>query len=102
MLSIRPIRPAARDITKLSNAISNHDCGNLARVVMVRKTDQRVINHKNQKVFLISNILENFFLRILSFDFLFASHLFRIIRKSKRLQWRQFKHTRVTSQIELL
>lgn len=39
-----------RDITKLSNALSNHDCGNLARVVMVRKTDQRVINHKSPKV----------------------------------------------------
>lgn len=42
--------PMAKDITKLSNALSNHDCGNLARVVMVRKTDQRVINHKSPKV----------------------------------------------------
>ncbi|KAG5678130.1 hypothetical protein PVAND_007829 [Polypedilum vanderplanki] len=42
-----PIRPAAKDITKLSNAISNHDCGNLARVVMVRKTDQRRVIHHN-------------------------------------------------------
>lgn len=46
----RPIRPTAKDITRLSNAGSNHDCGSLSRVVMVRKTDQRVINHKSQKV----------------------------------------------------
>lgn len=45
----RPIRPTAKDITRLSNAGSNHDCGSLSRVVMVRKTDQRVINHKSQK-----------------------------------------------------
>ncbi|CRL08543.1 CLUMA_CG021366, isoform A [Clunio marinus] len=45
----RPIRSTMKDITKLSNAGSNHDCGSLSRVVMVRKTDQRVINHKNQK-----------------------------------------------------
>jgi hypothetical protein len=49
-LNSRPTNPMAKDITKLSNAVSNHDCGNLARVVMVRKTDQRVISHKSQKV----------------------------------------------------
>ncbi|XP_058055283.1 uncharacterized protein LOC131206645 [Anopheles bellator] len=41
----RPTRPI-KDITQLSSAGSSHDCGALSRVVMVRKTDQRVINHK--------------------------------------------------------
>ncbi|XP_058826887.1 uncharacterized protein LOC131686899 [Topomyia yanbarensis] len=41
----RPTRPI-KDITQLSTAGSSHDCGSLSRVVMVRKTDQRVINHK--------------------------------------------------------
>jgi hypothetical protein len=44
------MRPSGKDIRRLSNAGSNHDCGSLSRVVMVRKTDQRVINHKNPKV----------------------------------------------------
>lgn len=48
--SNRPMRPNGKDIRRLSNAGSNHDCGSLSRVVMVRKTDQRVINHKNPKV----------------------------------------------------
>lgn len=34
-----------RDISKLPNATTSHDCGSLSRVVMVRKTDQRLINH---------------------------------------------------------
>lgn len=29
---------------------SQHDCGSLSRVVMVRKRDQRLINHKGQGV----------------------------------------------------
>ncbi|XP_058121842.1 uncharacterized protein LOC131281286 [Anopheles ziemanni] len=44
----RPVRPT-KDITQLSSAGSSHDCGALSRVVMVRKTDQRVINHKGSK-----------------------------------------------------
>lgn len=47
---LRPTRAIAKDITKLSNAGSSHDCGSLSRVVMVRKTDQRVFNRKSQKV----------------------------------------------------
>lgn len=47
---LRPTRTIAKDITKLSNAGSSHDCGSLSRVVMVRKTDQRVFNRKSQKV----------------------------------------------------
>lgn len=38
-----------RDITRLPNATTSHDCGSLSRVVMVRKTDQRLINHVGQK-----------------------------------------------------
>lgn len=46
----RPTRNI-KDITQLSTAGASHDCGSLSRVVMVRKTDQRVINHKgSQKV----------------------------------------------------
>ncbi|XP_053689587.1 uncharacterized protein LOC128738462 [Sabethes cyaneus] len=44
----RPTRPI-KDITQLSTAGSSHDCGSLSRVVMVRKTDQRVINHKGSQ-----------------------------------------------------
>ncbi|XP_055607515.1 uncharacterized protein LOC129755176 isoform X1 [Uranotaenia lowii] len=44
----RPNRPI-KDITQLSTAGSSHDCGSLSRVVMVRKTDQRVINHKGSQ-----------------------------------------------------
>ncbi|XP_053664472.1 uncharacterized protein LOC128713635 [Anopheles marshallii] len=44
----RPTRPI-KDITQLSSAGSSHDCGALSRVVMVRKTDQRVINHKGSQ-----------------------------------------------------
>lgn len=44
----RPTRPI-NDITQLSTAGSSHDCGSLSRVVMVRKTDQRVINHKGSQ-----------------------------------------------------
>uniref|UniRef100_U5EXX7 Putative scp-like extracellular protein n=1 Tax=Corethrella appendiculata TaxID=1370023 RepID=U5EXX7_9DIPT len=40
----RPSRPI-KDITQLCSAGSSHDCGSLSRVVMVRKTDQKVINH---------------------------------------------------------
>uniref|UniRef100_A0A182MN72 SCP domain-containing protein n=1 Tax=Anopheles culicifacies TaxID=139723 RepID=A0A182MN72_9DIPT len=43
-----PTRPI-KDITQLSSAGSSHDCGALSRVVMVRKTDQRVINHKGSQ-----------------------------------------------------
>ncbi|XP_063699505.1 uncharacterized protein LOC134830072 isoform X2 [Culicoides brevitarsis] len=38
-----------RDITRLPNATTSHDCGSLSRVVMVRKTDQRLINHVGPK-----------------------------------------------------
>ncbi|XP_052895153.1 uncharacterized protein LOC128302382 [Anopheles moucheti] len=44
----RPTRPI-KDITQLASAGSSHDCGALSRVVMVRKTDQRVINHKGSQ-----------------------------------------------------
>lgn len=44
----RPARPI-KDITQLSTAGASHDCGSLSRVVMVRKTDQRVINHKGSQ-----------------------------------------------------
>uniref|UniRef100_A0A2M3ZF87 Putative scp-like extracellular protein n=1 Tax=Anopheles braziliensis TaxID=58242 RepID=A0A2M3ZF87_9DIPT len=44
----RPTR-SIKDITQLSSAGSSHDCGALSRVVMVRKTDQRVINHKGSQ-----------------------------------------------------
>jgi hypothetical protein len=56
--SRRPIRATAKDITKLSNAGSNHDCGSLSRVVMVRKTDQRVISHKSQKVKILNFLVK--------------------------------------------
>ncbi|EDS35185.1 conserved hypothetical protein [Culex quinquefasciatus] len=44
----RPTRNI-KDITQLSTAGASHDCGSLSRVVMVRKTDQRVINHKGSQ-----------------------------------------------------
>ncbi|XP_062552937.1 uncharacterized protein LOC134218091 [Armigeres subalbatus] len=44
----RPTR-SIKDITQLATAGSSHDCGSLSRVVMVRKTDQRVINHKGSQ-----------------------------------------------------
>lgn len=34
------------DVPKLPTVGSSHDCGSLSRVVMVRKTDHRMINHK--------------------------------------------------------
>ncbi|XP_055379722.1 uncharacterized protein LOC129610924 isoform X2 [Condylostylus longicornis] len=34
------------DVTRIPAVSSSHDCGSLSRVVMVRKTDQRLINHK--------------------------------------------------------
>lgn len=37
------------DVTRLPTMSSSHDCGSLSRVVMVRKTDQRMINHKTPK-----------------------------------------------------
>uniref|UniRef100_A0AAG5DD05 SCP domain-containing protein n=1 Tax=Anopheles atroparvus TaxID=41427 RepID=A0AAG5DD05_ANOAO len=44
----KPTR-SMKDITQLSSAGSSHDCGALSRVVMVRKTDQRVINHRGSQ-----------------------------------------------------
>lgn len=37
------------DVTRIPTMSSSHDCGSLSRVVMVRKTDQRMINHKKPK-----------------------------------------------------
>ncbi|CAD7077936.1 unnamed protein product [Hermetia illucens] len=39
-------RPVLIDATRIPTVSSSHDCGSLSRVVMVRKTDQRLINHK--------------------------------------------------------
>lgn len=45
----RPTRAIQMDVTRIPTMSSSHDCGSLSRVVMVRKTDQRMINHKTPK-----------------------------------------------------
>lgn len=40
------MRAVITDVPKLPSVSSSHDCGSLSRVVMVRKTDHRMINHK--------------------------------------------------------
>lgn len=40
------MRAVIADVPKLPTVSSSHDCGSLSRVVMVRKTDHRMINHK--------------------------------------------------------
>lgn len=42
----KPSRPVLMDVSRIPAVSSSHDCGSLSRVVMVRKTDQRLINHK--------------------------------------------------------
>lgn len=42
----RPMRAVITDVPRLPTICSTHDCGSLSRVVMVRKTDHRMINHK--------------------------------------------------------
>lgn len=42
----RPMKAVIADVPKLPTVGSSHDCGSLSRVVMVRKTDHRMINHK--------------------------------------------------------
>uniref|UniRef100_A0A0K8TRK5 Putative dual scp protein n=1 Tax=Tabanus bromius TaxID=304241 RepID=A0A0K8TRK5_TABBR len=42
----KPARPVLMDVSRIPTVSSSHDCGSLSRVVMVRKTDQRLINHK--------------------------------------------------------
>ena len=37
------------DVSRIPAVSSSHDCGSLSRVVMVRKTDQRLINHRKQQ-----------------------------------------------------
>lgn len=37
------------DATRIPTVSSSHDCGSLSRVVMVRKTDQRLINHRKSQ-----------------------------------------------------
>lgn len=46
MYLIRQPRPIPVDVPRLPPVGPAHDCGSLSRVVMVRKTDQRLINHK--------------------------------------------------------
>lgn len=45
----RSFRPVAMDVPHIPTSSTSHDCGSLSRVVMVRKTDQRMINHKKPK-----------------------------------------------------
>lgn len=40
------MRAVQMDAARIPMASTSHDCGSLSRVVMVRKTDQRMINHK--------------------------------------------------------
>lgn len=45
-MNFRSLRTVQTDISQIPMTSSSHDCGSLSRVVMVRKTDQRMINHK--------------------------------------------------------
>lgn len=49
LITFRPPRAIQMDVTRIPTMSSSHDCGSLSRVVMVRKTDQRMINHKTPK-----------------------------------------------------
>lgn len=40
------MRAVITDVPKIPTVSKSHDCGSLSRVVMVRKTDHRMINHK--------------------------------------------------------
>lgn len=46
LLCFRPMRAVITDVPKIPTVSKSHDCGSLSRVVMVRKTDHRMINHK--------------------------------------------------------
>lgn len=47
ILDSRPMRAVITDVPpKIPTVSKSHDCGSLSRVVMVRKTDHRMINHK--------------------------------------------------------
>lgn len=55
----RPLRAVQMDAARLPTICTSHDCGSLSRVVMVRKTDQRMINHKTPQA--VSVILQSIF-----------------------------------------
>lgn len=50
------MRAVITDVPKIPTVSTSHDCGSLSRVVMVRKTDHRMINHKKPEAVSITGI----------------------------------------------
>lgn len=97
-MNFRSLRTVQTDISQIPMTSSSHDCGSLSRVVMVRKTDQRMINHKKPEA--VSTVC------LFHFLLLFLISIFmRILGRTQSVSlshWKPFKRTKGTSRIEPL
>lgn len=95
-MNFRSLRAVQTDITQIPMTSSSHDCGSLSRVIMVRKTDQRMINHKKPEAVSPTP------------SYAFHSKNSYFIGNSRRTQnvnssrWKRFKRTKDTNRTEPL